>query len=288
MFDAAGFGLRSNITHLARLIWQLPSQFRTKLMELYMYKSAHNILIAASVALMMFGYVSQADAQRGGRDQTNELSLLGNEKIQEELELVDDQVDEIKELGDEMRTSMREMFSGLRETMSGASDQERREMWGEMQKEMKERYEELTPKIESVLLPAQVQRLAEIKMQATLRRSGGLTSERGSQVLKDQLDITDDQMEAMKEKAVEVRESLAVKMAKLRKQAEMEILSVLDTEQREKYKEMMGESYDVDSLFSRGGQRGGDNRQRGGDNRRRGGDNRGRGGNRNGDSDEAN
>jgi len=95
-----------------------------------MYKSAHNILIAASVALMMFGYVSQADAQH------------------------------------EMRTSMREMFSGLRETMSGASDQERREMWGEMQKEMKERYEELTPKIESVLLPAQVQRLAEIKMQA--------------------------------------------------------------------------------------------------------------------------
>ena len=53
-----------------------------------MYKSAHNILIAASVALMMFGYVSQADAQRGGRDQTNELSLLGNEKIQEELEPV--------------------------------------------------------------------------------------------------------------------------------------------------------------------------------------------------------
>jgi len=101
-----------------------------------MYKSAHNILIAASVALMMFGYVSQADAQRGGRDQTNE---------------------------HEMRTSMREMFSGLRETMSGASDQERREMWGEMQKEMKERYEELTPKIESVLLPAQVQRLAEIR-----------------------------------------------------------------------------------------------------------------------------
>ena len=147
-----------------------------------MFKSAHSILIAASVALMMFGYVSQVDAQRG-RDQTSELSLLGNEKIQEELELVDDQVDEIRELGDEMRTSMREMFSGLRETMSGASDQERREMWGEMQKEMKERYEELTPKIESVLLPAQVQRLAEIKMQATLRRSGGLTSERGSQVL---------------------------------------------------------------------------------------------------------
>ena len=95
-----------------------------------MFKSAHSILIAASMALMMFGYVSQANAQRGGRDQTNELSLLGNQKIQEELELVDDQVEEIKELGDEMRTSMREMFNGLRGDMNGASDQERRKMWG--------------------------------------------------------------------------------------------------------------------------------------------------------------
>ena len=256
-----------------------------------MFKSAHSILIAASLALMIFGHVSQANAQRGGRDQTNALSLLGNEKIQEELELVDEQIDEIKDLSDEMRIAMREMFSGLRASMSSASDTERREMWSEMQEEMQTRYKDVQPKIESVLLPDQVQRLAEIKLQAKLHRSGGLTSERGSQVLKDQLDITDDQMEAMKEKAVEVRESLAAKMAKLRKEAEAEILSVLDTEQREKYKEMMGESYDVESLFSRNG-RSGNRGTRGGGT----GGNRGRGGrggrggsdNGNGDSDEAN
>ena len=50
-----------------------------------MFKSAHSILIAASMALMMFGYVSQANAQRGGRDQTSELSLLGNEKFKKSL-----------------------------------------------------------------------------------------------------------------------------------------------------------------------------------------------------------
>lgn len=265
-----------------------------------MLKSAYSILIAASVGLMMFGFVSQADAQRGGRggrDQTNELSLLGNEKIQEELELVDDQIEEIQELGDEMRDSMREMFSGLREKASGASNEERREMWGEMQEEMQTRYKELQPKIESVLLPAQVQRLAEIKMQATVRRSGGLTSERGSQALKEQLDITDEQLEAMKEKAAKVRESLTAKIAKLRKEAEAEVLSVLDTEQRDKYNELMGEAYDVDGLFQRGGRggdgggRGGDaggRGGRGGDGGGRGGDRGGRGGNQNGDSDEAN
>ena len=231
-----------------------------------MLKSSHVSSIATVVALMMFGFVSQAEAQRGGggrggRDQSNELSLLGNEKVQEELELVDDQVQEIEELGDEMRTKMREMFSSRREDMQGASNEERREMWTEMQEELKEQYAELKPKVESVLLPAQVKRLAEIKMQATIRQSGGLTSERGSQALKDQLNLTDDQIEAMKEKAAEVRETMAAKVAKLRKEAEAEVLSVLDSEQREKYKELMGESYDVDGLFQRGGQRGG----RGGD-----------------------
>ena len=75
-----------------------------------MSKSAHNILVAASVALMMFGYVSQADAQRSG-DQTSSLSLLGNIQVQEELDLVDDQIKEIEELGSEMRASMREMVN---------------------------------------------------------------------------------------------------------------------------------------------------------------------------------
>ena len=260
-----------------------------------MFKSAYSILVAASVALMMFGYASQADAQRVGRNQTNALSLLGNEKIQKELDLVEDQIEEIKELSDEMRTSMREMFNGLRESMSGASDKERREMWAEMQGEMETRYEEIQPKIESVLLPAQVQRLAEIKMQTMLRRSGGLTSEHGSKALKDELDISDDQMEAMKEKAVEVRKSLEAKIEKLRKEAELEVLSVLDTEQREKYKKMMGNAYDVDELFgrngrgsTRGGARGGEGGRRGGRGGDRGGRGGDRGGDRNGDSDEAN
>ena len=301
-------GLTLAYPSLVRLIAVANSTVQTKLTELNMLKSAYNILIAASVALMMFGFVSQADAQRGGggvrggREQTNELSLLSNEKIQEELELVDDQVEEIKELGDEMRASMREMFSGLRESMSDATNEERREMWGGMQEEMQTRYKELQPKIESVLLPAQVQRLAEIKLQATVRRSGGLTSERGSQALKEQLDISDEQLEAMKEKAEKVRESLATKIEKLRKEAEAEVLSVLDTEQREKYEELMGETYDIDGLYQRGGGgdaggrggdrggRGGDRGGRGSDRGGRGGDRGGRGGDRggNGDSEEAN
>lgn len=217
-----------------------------------MSKSAHNILVAASVALMMFGYVSQADAQRSG-DQTSSLSLLGNIQVQEELDLVDDQIKEIEELGSEMRASMREMVNSHRENMGDISDEERREAWADMQKEMKARYAGLQPKIEAVLLPAQVERLSEIRMQASIRRSGGLTSDGGGEVIKKELDISDDQMEAMKKKAVEVEKALATKIAKLKREAELEVLSVLETDQREKYKKMVGDVYDVESLFGRNG-----------------------------------
>jgi len=60
----------------------------------------------------------------------------------------------------------------------------------------------------------------------------------------------------MKEKASKARETLTAKIAKLRKEAEAEVLSVLDSEQRTKYDEMMGEAFDVDSLFQRGGRGG--------------------------------
>ena len=222
-----------------------------------MFRSVNSILITASVALLMLGLVPQANAQlRTGRNQSSELTLLGNAKIQEELELVDDQIEEIKEIESEVTNSMRDLFVSRREEMSNASNEERKEMWSEMQKEMREQYTKVKPKIESVLLPNQVQRLAEIKMQATLRRSGGLTSERGGQTLKEQLGISDEQMEAMKEKASKARETLTAKIAKLRKEAEAEVLSVLDSEQRTKYDEMMGEAFDVDSLFQRGGRGG--------------------------------
>ena len=222
-----------------------------------MFRSVNSILITASVALLMLGLVPQANAQfRTGRNQSSELTLLGNAKIQEELELVDDQIEEIKEIESEVTNSMRDLFVSRREEMSNASNEERSEMWSEMQKELREQYTKVKPKIESVLLPNQVQRLAEIKMQATLRRSGGLTSERGGQALKEQLGISDEQMEAMKEKASKARETLTAKIAKLRKEAEAEVLSVLDSEQRTKYDEMMGEAFDVDSLFQRGGRGG--------------------------------
>lgn len=254
-----------------------------------MLKSSRCSSVAALVALMMFGFVAQADAQRGrgGRDQSNELSLLANEKVQEELELVDDQIEEIKELGDSVRQSMRDMFTERREEMQGASNDERREMWAEMQEEMKTQYSDLKPKLEGVLLPAQVARLAEIKMQATIRQSGGLTSERGGEALKDQLNLTDEQLEAMKEKAAEVKKALEVKVAKLRKEAESEVLSVLSTEQREMYEKMTGDAYDVDGLFQRGG-RGGAQGGRGGRGGQGGGGRGGRGGQGGGGQNEAN
>ena len=245
-----------------------------------MFKSVNSVLITASVALLMLGLAPQANAQsRANRNQSRELTLLRNVKVQEELELVEDQIKKIKEIESDVTKSMRDLLTSQRENITEASNEERREMWNEIQKKMAERYTQVKPKIESVLLPNQVQRLAEITMQYTHRRTGGLSSDRGRQSLKEQLGLTDEQMEAMKEKATKSREKLSAKIAKLRKEAEAEVLSVLDSAQRAKYDEMMGEAFDVDlskrigpgAQIGRGG-RGGAQGGRGGQGRRGGSD----------------
>lgn len=222
-----------------------------------MFKSVNSILIAASVALLMFGLVLQANAQqvnaqRGNRNRntnTHEFVLLRKPMVQEELELVDDQIEKIKKIDEDMRTSMREMVKSGRQKFSGMSNDERREAWSAIKDRIKVHYVQFMPEVDKVLLPNQVQRLAEIKMQTTIHRTGGLTSETGSEAVKDQLNITDEQLEAMKEKAIEVRKTLEAKYLKLRTEAEAEVLSVLDDEQRAKYNEMMGNTFDVEGML---------------------------------------
>lgn len=188
----------------------------------------------------------------GGFGQTSGLQLLGQEGIQKELELVDDQIETLKELQTEQRDAMRETFMGLREKFQNMDDTERASAWTEIQEEMAASNKKFDDKANDVLLPHQVTRLKQLVVQSQARRGGGATNGSLPPSLIEELGITDEQMEAMKKKAEEVREKMNEKIAKIRQQAEEEILSVLDTDQRAKYKEMMGDAYD----FNQGGRGG--------------------------------
>ena len=236
--------------------------------------------LAVILAIFMSVDVVMAQPGRGGRGggifgQVTQLSLLGQESVQKELELVEDQVEVIRELQNRQRESMRDLFMGIRDKMRDMGDDERREAFAEIQKEMQESNKELENEVTEELLPHQTARLKQLVAQGQLRRNGGPTSGRLPEGLIEELGLTDKQVEELKAKAEEVGAKLKEKVAKLQQQAQDEIFSsVLSSDQHAKFKELMGEAFELEQR-SRGGF-GGDRGGRGGSDRGgRGGGDRG-------------
>lgn len=218
----------------------------------------------------------------GMMGQASGLGLLGDTKVQEELELVPDQVAALDELRRELQTEMREYFMSMRDR---GRDGDREQMMQEIREDMEEINKEFDNRANKELLPHQRDRLKQLVFQSQARVGGGISAGRIPAALAEELGITDAQKEAMEEKARAVQEDLRKKIEKLTRQAEDEVLSVLDPGQRAKIKELFGSDFE----FSRpqfGGMMGGRDREQGerGGQQQRGGDRRGqRGGDRRGD-----
>lgn len=226
---------------------------------------------------------------RGGGD--SPARLLSSESVQKDLELTEEQLESIKELGENRGRGDRE---AMRAEMEGLSQEERMEKFQEM---MKTRNEESLKSLGEILLPQQMERLAQISAQASAR--GGARS-LVSGTLAEKLNITDEQKEALQAKAEELQKSLDAKIEKLRSQMQDELLAELTPEQQSQFKELMGEKFTFEQR-QRGGQggrggaggdrggrggAGGDRGGRGGNRGGRGGDRGGRGGDQGGDAEE--
>jgi Spy/CpxP family protein refolding chaperone len=237
-----------------------------------MISSRTQIFVAiAALATLCVADVSYAQGGRGGGrgmfgpggpggGPGGMIALLGNEKVQQELELVDDQVKDIEELQNSMRDEMMQMFRG-----GGFRDmdpEERQAKMEEMRTKMEEKAKAMEAEVKDILLPAQFDRLKQLNFQRETSR-GGTTGLADNQTIIEALNITDEQKEKMKEVAEAAAKKLEDKVAELRKQAESEVLGVLTDEQRAKYKELQGESFDF-GQNQRGGPQGFQRGQRGG------------------------
>ena len=229
--------------------------------------------LVALLAVTLF--TSTVEAQRGrgggfwGRNGDSLLNLLMNEKVQEELDFVDDQADQVEELQNEFREEMRYMFEDMRD---GGGD--RQEMFEKMREKMTELNEEFNSKAEELLIDDQLKRLKQLQNQSRMR--GGIERALENESFRDELGITDEQMEELREKAEEVRDWAAKEYERVREEAQDKVLSVLSKEQRDKIKEMTGDSFDFGQqrgFFNRGNGRGnGQGNNRGGGGRRGGTD----------------
>ncbi len=223
---------------------------------------------------------NRGDRQRGGRNgggEVNPQRLLRNEAVQRELELTKDQIKLLEgsnEGRDRDRGGNREAREAELEGLSAEAREERR-------REIRDtRTKERTAQLNEILLPFQMDRLNQIAAQASAQ--GGTRSlVRGN--LAEKLKITDDQKKRIEEKAVELQKKLDEKIAKLREQMQAELLAELTPEQRDQYKQLMGETFTFEQQ-QRGDRRGRAGGARGGGDRRgRGQDRGGRNGDRGGD-----
>ncbi len=234
---------------------------------------------AVAVLGVMLATSNSAYAQgRGGFNTDDGIRLLSSERVQKELELVDDQIEQLEDLQTSQRDEMREMFMEMREIPR----EERREAMEGLRTQMKELSDKHVNNVKEILLPHQVARWEQLKFQSKARRSGGTDRLLSSDSMAEQLNITEEQKEEMKEKAKEIRESMQEKIDAIRAEALEELLSVLTPEQQEQYRELAGESFTFDDRQQRGrgaqggGRRGGGRGGEGGRGGRRGGDRGGR------------
>ncbi|HHM12780.1 MAG TPA: hypothetical protein ENJ16_04450 [Planctomycetaceae bacterium] len=193
--------------------------------------------------------------------------LLRNEKVREELDLLEPQIEELKKLAESMR-GQRPDFSRFREM----SQEERRKAFEKMREEAAKRAKQMEAKIKEILLPEQWERLQQIRIQAMGIRA--LTDPDVQAKLK----LTEEQVQKMRSAFEEVgrkmmelfRSGQRDKIASMREEMEKKLLGILTDEQKAAFEKLKGKKVDFElrPQFRRGGPG-----RRGG----RGGEGRGRG-----------
>lgn len=216
-------------------------------------------LLVAGIFVVLGDTSVQAQPGRGGAQWFGggggggSIGLLMREDVRKELEIVDEQQEKLRAAGEKLREDMRDMFSGLRDL----PDEERRERFAELREKMREKTEQLQTEVDKILLPHQRSRLKQIHTQMQMRSSGTTANLSGGK-LAEELKITDEQKEKLKQIQVEVQKELNEKISKARAEAKEKLLDVLTPEQREKFKTMMGDDFQFEQRRDdrRGGSRG--------------------------------
>jgi Spy/CpxP family protein refolding chaperone len=188
----------------------------------------------------------------GGPGGGGATQLLQDENVRRELDLVDEQVSKLRDIATKMQEDMQAQFQGFDfGSLRDLSEEERTARFAEMRKKGEEVAASAQKEIDGVLLPHQRERLKQLMVQSQMRFGADRALTGGT--LAEELGITEDQKEALAKKQEEVQASLQEKMAKLRQEAQDELLSVLTPAQQAKLKSMVGEPF----TFAQGGGPGG-------------------------------
>lgn len=160
------------------------------------------------------------------------LGMLSSSDIRSELEMVDDQYQELQDLNAEIQKRAAEQIRGL-----DFSDREK--LIADIRAIRKNAVEDLN----GVLLPHQLERLQQLRMQSQLKRRS-LVDLITSDPLKSKLEISDDQSSDLRTREKEIEEELQREIERLREQAREKLLSTLRPTQKEAVEKMLGDQFE--------------------------------------------
>ena len=128
----------------------------------------------------------QFGGRGGGPNNISISQLLQSEKVRNEAEIFDEQVQELKEASDKIRADAR-ANQGERPDFRNLTEEQRRELFERFRKSSEETQKKISSAVQEILLPHQLERLEEIRIQ--ILGSGALLLEPVQKKLK----VTDTQ-----------------------------------------------------------------------------------------------
>lgn len=210
------------------------------------------LVLTLGVAVLL---ASPALAQRGDRPGGGpggrggfggSLMLLSNKSVQEELKLSDEQATKAQQAAREVREKHQGDFEKIRELQGEEQRTKRQEV-------MKAYGEDSRKAMAGVLQPEQAKRLRQIELQASgaqafanpeVQEALKLTAEQKEKIR----DIGEDSREEMREifeSASGDREEAMKKVTELRKETMTKVAALLTADQKESWKELTGEAFEI-------------------------------------------
>jgi Spy/CpxP family protein refolding chaperone len=222
----------------------------------------------------------------GGARPVSITQLLQIEKVREDAEILDEQVEDIKTAVDKVRQDAR-TNQGERPNFRELTEAQREEFFKKFREQQETTNKKIQEAIEDVLLPQQVERLNEIRLQIQgvgalltepVQKELKITAEQKTKFAEIQKETQEKGQELFsgvrelfqggdREKAQAAMQEIREKMTNMQKETEKSIVGVLTDSQKKEFDKMKGKPVEISQEElrpSRGGQGGQGGQRQGG------------------------
>ena len=172
--------------------------------------------------------------------------LLRFESVQRDLEFFDHQAADLKQIKMDRRHRQREMMDQLQGELNAADVQDLGQRFTAkaeaLESEMQQIQMDSQARIRESLMPVQQKRLQQIALQLRIK-SRGIVEVLNDPQFQETLEITPEQFDELQQRAVEHSREYDDQVRKLRGKIQRDLLQVLDGDQQQQLKNMLGEKF---------------------------------------------